>query len=34
MRQLLESEGIIIEGDQIINFGERFWDPAKELFPL
>lgn len=33
MRQLLEGEGIIIAGDQIINFGERFWDPAKELFP-
>lgn len=27
MKQLLESEGLIVEGDQIINFKERFWDP-------
>ena len=31
MEQLLENEGIIIEDDQIINFKERFWDPAAEL---
>jgi len=31
MQELLESEGIIIEDDQIVNFNERFWDPAKEL---
>lgn len=31
MAQLLENEGIIIEDDQIVNFDERFWDPAKEL---
>jgi methylated-DNA-protein-cysteine methyltransferase related protein len=31
MQQLLENEGIIIEDDKIINFGERFWDPMKEL---
>ncbi len=31
MRQLLESEGIVIIGDQIIKFGELFWDPSKEL---
>lgn len=30
MQQLLESEGAIIEGDQIMNFRELFWDP-KEL---
>lgn len=31
MAQLLENEGIIIEDDRIINFAERFWDPAKEI---
>jgi len=31
MRQLLESEGIIIQGDQIENFNTVFWDPQKEL---
>ena len=31
MRELLENEGAIIEGDTIVNFTERFWDPAKEL---
>lgn len=31
MRQLLENEGIIIKDDQIINFGEKFWDPATEM---
>lgn len=31
MRELLESEGLIIEKDQIRNFEVRFWDPAKEL---
>jgi methylated-DNA-protein-cysteine methyltransferase related protein len=31
MKQLLESEGIEIAGDQITNFGERFWDPMIEL---
>ena len=31
MGQLLENEGLIIEGDQIINFTEKFWDPATEL---
>jgi methylated-DNA-protein-cysteine methyltransferase-like protein len=33
MRQLLESEGIRIEGDQILNFHEKFWDPIIELHP-
>ena len=27
MRQLLESEGVIVDGDQIINFDEVFWLP-------
>jgi len=31
MQQLLENEGIIVEDDTILNFGERFWDPLKEL---
>jgi methylated-DNA-protein-cysteine methyltransferase-like protein len=31
MKQLLENEGFIVENDQIINFKERFWDPAIEL---
>jgi methylated-DNA-protein-cysteine methyltransferase-like protein len=31
MRELLESEGIQIEGDQIVNFEDVFWDPVKEL---
>jgi methylated-DNA-protein-cysteine methyltransferase-like protein len=31
MQQLLESEGIVVENDQIINFKDVFWDPLKEL---
>jgi methylated-DNA-protein-cysteine methyltransferase related protein len=31
MQELLESEGILVEDDQILNFQERFWDPTKEL---
>jgi len=31
MQQLLESEGIIVENNQIVNFEKYFWDPAKEL---
>lgn len=31
MQQLLESEGIIIENDQIKNFRDIFWDPAREI---
>lgn len=27
MQQLLESEGAIIENNQIVNFKEMFWDP-------
>lgn len=30
MQELLESEGIAIENDQIIHFAEKFWDPMKE----
>jgi len=31
MQQLLENEGIVVENDQIVNFTEKFWDPAAEL---
>jgi methylated-DNA-protein-cysteine methyltransferase related protein len=31
MKQLLESEGIQIVGDQIQGFDKLFWDPLKEL---
>lgn len=34
MRQLLENEGIEVEDDHIINFSEKFWDPAAELSEL
>jgi methylated-DNA-protein-cysteine methyltransferase-like protein len=28
MQQLLENEGIVVLNDQVIDFQERFWDPA------
>ncbi len=31
MQELLETEGLIIKNDKIINFEENFWDPEKEL---
>lgn len=31
MKNLLESEGLIIEHDQIVNFKFFFWDPNTEL---
>lgn len=31
MKELLENEGLIIEDDIIVNFRERFWDPADEM---
>ena len=31
MQQLLESEGIEVVDDQIVNFGQYFWNPAKML---
>lgn len=31
MQQLLENEGFIIAEDRVVNFRERFWDPAVEL---
>jgi methylated-DNA-protein-cysteine methyltransferase-like protein len=31
MKELLEAEGLVFDGDQIINFKERFWEPGEEL---
>lgn len=31
MQQLLENEGIIVENDTVVDFGEKFWDPSREL---
>ena len=31
MQQLLESEGVEVEDNQILNFDTLFWDPGKEL---
>lgn len=31
MQQLLESEGIKVENNQVQNFETHFWDPIKEL---
>jgi methylated-DNA-protein-cysteine methyltransferase-like protein len=31
MQQLLESEGIQVVNDQIIDFQKHFWDPSREL---
>ena len=32
MQELLESEGIIIENDRVVEFNKLFWDPYEELF--
>jgi hypothetical protein len=29
MRELLASEGVCIEGDQVLDFDHLFWDPIK-----
>lgn len=31
MQELLESEGIRVQNDQIVNVEKYFWDPIKEL---
>lgn len=31
MQELLESEGIVISDNQIVNFSSHFWDPTIEL---
>lgn len=28
MQELLESEGIVVEDDTVMDFNERFWDPT------
>lgn len=33
MQKLLESEGLIIQEDAILNFDEKFWDPGREMYP-
>lgn len=32
MQELLESEGVKVENDKIVDFEKVFWDPYKELF--
>lgn len=31
MKQLLESEGVSVENDQVVNFKEVNWEPAENL---
>lgn len=31
MKQLLESEGVEVKENEIVDFQKYFWDPAKEL---
>ncbi|MCF6348465.1 MAG: MGMT family protein [Flavobacteriaceae bacterium] len=31
MQQLLESEGLMIKNDKIVNFEATFWNPSKNL---
>ncbi len=31
MNELLENEGIKLDGDQIVDFKDKFWDPWEEL---
>ncbi|HPD96316.1 MAG: MGMT family protein [Bacteroidales bacterium] len=31
MQQLLESEGIVVEDNTVVNFNELLWDPTVEL---
>ena len=30
MERLLEKEGVLVQEDRVVDFKERFWDPAKE----
>jgi len=32
MQELLESEGIIVKDDKVVDFENKFWDPCSELF--
>lgn len=31
MQKLLESEGVKVKNDRVVNFEELFWDPCREL---
>lgn len=31
MQESLEKEGVQVTNDQVVNFNQLFWDPAKEL---
>lgn len=31
MKQLLESEGVKVSNNKVVNFTQLFWDPAREL---
>jgi methylated-DNA-protein-cysteine methyltransferase-like protein len=31
MQQLLEKEGVKVNNDTVVDFKNKFWDPAKEL---
>jgi methylated-DNA-protein-cysteine methyltransferase-like protein len=31
MQELLESEGIQVKNDQVLDFEIKFWDPSSEL---
>ncbi len=33
MQQLLESEGVMVVDDRVVDFGNHFWDPSRELTP-
>ncbi len=33
MRELLEAEGVAVEGDTVVDFATRYWSP-NELLPL
>jgi methylated-DNA-protein-cysteine methyltransferase related protein len=31
MQEMLEKEGVKVEGDKVVDFVKKFWDPVKEL---
>ena len=31
MEELLMEEGVLVKGDQVVDFARKFWDPAVEL---
>ncbi|MEY3342620.1 MAG: hypothetical protein RL090_304 [Bacteroidota bacterium] len=33
MQQLLESEGVVVKEDRVVDFEKHFWDPQQELDP-